>query len=84
MAQKFHKPTRMCISCRERDVQSNLLRLQCVDAGLIRFNGVGRSFYVCSICLEDEKRIAKALMRECRSGERDKLLNKLKEIITNE
>ena len=84
MAHKFHKPTRMCIACRVKDAQENLTRLRCENGRLFPFEGVGRSFYICRVCLEDEKKLAKALMRQCRSGKRDELMNTLKEIVTNE
>jgi len=84
MAKKFHQPTRMCVSCREKETQLNLFRLRCVDGDLIPFNGVGRSFYLCHSCLSDEKKLIKTLMRQCKSGDKDKLMNKLKEIITDD
>ncbi|MEA1982513.1 MAG: DUF448 domain-containing protein [Campylobacterota bacterium] len=84
MAKIFHQPTRMCISCRGKDVQSSLLRLCCADGNISLFAGNGRSFYFCSNCLEDEKKLSKALMRQCRSSKRDELMNKLKEIITDD
>jgi len=84
MAKIFYQPTRMCVSCRERDIQSNLLRLCCVDGVLSSFSGVGRSFYLCTACLEDEKKISKVLMRVCKNNQREKHMNKLKEIITDD
>lgn len=84
MAKKFNQPLRMCISCRERDFQNNLVRLQCLDSQVSLFRGSGRSFYICKICLKDDKKALKALMRQCRSGNRDKFSNILKEIITDE
>jgi len=84
MAKKIHLPTRMCVSCRQRDNQSNLVRLQCKEGELDCFNGLGRSFYLCNECLLDEKKISKSLMRMCRSNKKDKLMNKLKEIITDD
>jgi predicted RNA-binding protein YlxR (DUF448 family) len=84
MTKKIHQPTRMCISCRERYPQSNLLRLKCEDGELTPFNKVGRSFYLCQSCLKEEKKLQKTLMRQCRSGQKDKLMNKLKEIITDD
>lgn len=74
----------MCVSCRDRFAQDNLFRLRCTDGELSSFEGVGRSFYFCKVCLEDDKRLAKTLMRVCRSGKKDELMNKLKEIVTNE
>lgn len=84
MAKKIYEPTRMCTACRTRTAQNNLLRLRCQEGKLISYNKVGRSFYFCTVCLKDEKKIAKALMRECRSGKKDQLMSKLKEIVTNE
>ena len=84
MAEIFHIPLRMCVSCRQRDSQANLLRIQCIDGSLDKFKGRGRSFYVCKNCLKEEKKLSKALMRQCRSAEKDKLMNKLKEIITDD
>ncbi|HIP19984.1 MAG TPA: DUF448 domain-containing protein [Sulfurimonas sp.] len=84
MAENFHQPTRMCISCRERAIQSDLIRLRCVDGELSLFDGIGRSFYLCHTCLDDGKRLPKALMRQCRSNKREQLMNKLKEIITDD
>jgi len=84
MAKKFHQPIRMCFSCRERHPQKNLLRLKCEDGELSSFNKIGRSFYLCQSCLNEEKKLQKALMRQCRSSQKDKLMNKLKEIITDD
>ena len=84
MAKKFNQPLRMCISCRTRDIQINLFRLQCLESQLSLFRGNGRSFYICKICLNDEKKVLKALMRQCKSSDRDKFSNILKEIITDD
>ena len=84
MAKKFHQPTRMCVSCREKDIQNKLHRLICKDGELTPFYGVGRSFYLCQSCLNEDKKIIRALMRQCRGGDKDKLMNKLKEIITDD
>ena len=84
MAKKFNQPIRMCISCRQRDSQNKLIRLRCEESQLTKFKGTGRSFYLCEICLKDQKKVLKALMRQCRSGDRDKFSNTLKEIITDD
>jgi len=84
MAKKFHQPLRMCVSCRKRDVQFQLLRLQCFNGEISSFTGLGRSFYLCQSCLKEEKKLLKTLMRQCKSPEKDKLMNKLKEIITDD
>jgi len=84
MAKKFHQPTRMCVSCRTREPQYNLLRLQCLNNELTLFGGIGRSFYLCQSCLLEDKKLSRALMRQCRNSNKDKLMNKLKEIITDD
>ena len=54
---KKHKPIRMCASCRKRELQSELIRLQ-KDGNIVRsFNGIGRSFYICKDCLLNDKHI---------------------------
>ena len=84
MAKNLNQPIRMCISCREREARDKLLRLQYIEGSLQTFMGNGRSFYICKNCISQEKKVVKALMRQCRSGDRDKLLNKLKEVITDD
>jgi len=84
MAKKFYLPTRMCITCRQRDAQSNLLRLQCIAGTLDVFFGSGRSFYICKTCLNEEKKVSKSLMRQCKSADKNKFMNKLKEIIADD
>jgi len=84
MAKNFHQPTRMCVSCREKGIQSSLIRLGCRDGELSLFDGIGRSFYLCKTCLDDGKKLSKSLMRQCRSNKREQLMNKLKEIITDD
>ncbi|WP_455756590.1 hypothetical protein [Sulfurimonas sp.] len=84
MAENFNQPIRMCISCRDRHQQNTLVRLQCKDGSLECFNGSGRSFYICRTCMINEKKIIKSLMRQCKSGEKDKLISRLKEIITDD
>jgi len=84
MAKIFNKPTRMCISCRQRGQQDTFVRLVCKDSEIKPYNGFGRSFYLCNVCLETEKKVLKALMRQCRTSNKDKLMNILKEIITDD
>jgi len=48
------------------------------------YGGVGRSFYICENCLNEEKRVIKAIMRQCRSGQKDKFTSRLKEIIADD
>jgi predicted RNA-binding protein YlxR (DUF448 family) len=50
-------PTRMCITCRSRHPQHTLIRLQQKDSEVTVFEGMGRSFYLCNTCVDDEKKI---------------------------
>jgi len=89
----LEKPTRMCITCRERLGKSKLLRLQCQDKKLVPFTGNGRSFYICHECIKFgiinqneqtkrlEKKIKNSLNRECKNTE--DYIFQLKEILTN-
>jgi len=84
MMKIIYKPTRMCISCRGKSSQDELLRFQYFNGSLERFLGQGRSFYLCRDCISQEKKVSRSLMRQCRSGEKDKLMNRLKEIIADD
>jgi len=84
MAKIINLPIRMCVSCRDRYKQKLLMRLQCKEGSLEAFNKSGRSFYICDTCLSNEKKVIKSLMRQCRSGDKDRLTNRLKEIITDD
>ncbi|HCD73752.1 MAG TPA: DUF448 domain-containing protein [Helicobacter sp.] len=52
---RMPKQTRMCIKCRGRFQQKELLRLQNINYSLCEFSGKGRSFYVCEECLAQPK-----------------------------
>lgn len=83
MAQVNHKPIRMCIVCRGRFLSDTLLRLQCKEGILDKFLNSGRSFYICSNCLTNEKKYTKSLMRQCKSANAAYLSNQLKEIVAH-
>lgn len=92
---KLEKPVRMCIVCRQRFGKTELLRLQCKNKKLVQFCGDGRSFYICYGCIDTglknnetqsknnvfEKKIEKALFRECKN--KDEYIFQLKEILTD-
>ena len=80
MAPKYQEPIRMCIVCRERISQSKLLRLQCRSQALMKFEGMGRSFYICENCF-NAKNIQRVLARQCKTNATQVLLQQLKEII---
>ncbi|MBL4730815.1 MAG: DUF448 domain-containing protein [Sulfurimonas sp.] len=84
MAKKNHLVIRMCISCRERQAKKLLVRLQYNEGSLKAFNKNGRSFYICKLCIDNERQVTKSLMRQCKSGKKDELINRLKEIITDD
>lgn len=75
-------PVRMCINCRERFAQSDLIRLQYdkSNGAIILFSGVSRSFYVCKKCIQDDK-LCKSISKVCRLSKEEsrQLLIVLKE-----
>jgi len=58
----------MCIVCRGRFGQSDLLRFQCIDGDIIKYTNSGRSFYMCRECIErrDRKKLIKRLSAICK------------------
>lgn len=44
---------RMCVACRMRQPQKDLLRLKSFENQIMEFDGKGRSFYVCGNCLKN-------------------------------
>ena len=72
---------RTCVVCREKMAQKLLNRLQCKDKKLIAFSGIGRSFYICNNCLENESKLEKALYRNCKN--KDEYIVQLREILAN-
>ena len=54
---KKSQPTRMCIACRSRLPQNTLIRLKQEGSEVVGFDGKGRSFYLCDICVNNEKKI---------------------------
>ena len=81
---------RTCIVCRKKAEQKELFRLKCEDKKLVPYNNYGRSFYICSDCInllqsdinqKAYKRIEKSLFRECKN--KDKYVEQLKEMLTD-
>jgi len=79
-----NEPIRMCIACRKRDAQTKLLRLQEKDNTIFPYIGQGRSFYVCSDCYGNEKKV-KGLMKRFRLSKEDseQFVKYLKELDKN-
>ncbi|MRJ06569.1 MAG: DUF448 domain-containing protein [Epsilonproteobacteria bacterium] len=68
----------MCVVCRGRFPQRELLRLQCINKELRKWSGSGRSFYLCETCRNSPK-LYKILSKICRV-ERERVKKLLKEI----
>ena len=76
-----NEPIRMCIACRERKPQQKLLRLQEKNSNIFPYSGQGRSFYLCSGCRENEKKV-KGLIKRFRltSEDSEQFVKYLKEL----
>lgn len=74
------KSVRMCVGCRKRFLQPELLRLAVLDSSVVAFGGAGRSFYFCKECLTSEKVILKALARYKSLTDKPKNLQEIQEI----
>jgi len=79
-----NEPIRMCIACRERDLQKKLIRLQQDNNTIFPYTGQGRSFYLCSLCSENEKKI-KGLVKRFRlsTDDSERFVKYLKELNKN-
>ena len=65
---KKSQPIRMCIACRSRYPQKNLIRLKQLGKEIVTFDGEGRSFYLCSTCVQNEKKV-KGLVKRFKQDE---------------
>jgi predicted RNA-binding protein YlxR (DUF448 family) len=79
-----NEPIRMCIACRERDLQKKLIRLQQDNNNIFPYTSQGRSFYLCTLCSENEKRI-KGLIKRFRlsTDDSERFVKYLKELNKN-
>ena len=76
-----NSPMRMCIMCKIKDFQSNLKRLQYKDNLIIKYSKKNRSFYLCNICLTDNKKIQGLIYRfKLKNIDKNQFLQFLKEI----
>jgi len=78
---KKSQPIRMCISCRDRHPQKSLIRLKLEGKDVVVFDGKGRSFYLCSVCVKNEKKI-KGLTKRFKQDE-ERFVKLLKELVKN-
>ena len=75
---KNSQPTRMCIACRSRHPQNTLIRLKHEDDEIVVSDGKGRSFYLCDMCVKNDKKINGLVKRFKQDKERfTKLLKEL-------
>lgn len=69
---------RMCVVCRQRDLQKNLLRFKVLESALQLYCGSGRSFYVCYMCFPQRK-AQKVIKRIVKNA--DNLQEQIEEIV---
>ncbi len=76
------KPIRMCVNCRVRMEQRELLRLQCINRELVQFTNSGRSIYLCRNCHTKDTAI-KRIYKLCDNPKqsREVLLKTIEEMI---
>jgi predicted RNA-binding protein YlxR (DUF448 family) len=75
---KKSQPIRMCISCRSRHPQNSLIRLREEAKLVVKYSGIGRSFYLCNSCVQNEKKVKGLVKRFKQDQERFvKLLREL-------
>jgi len=60
---KKNNPIRMCVTCRKRESQKTLIRLQFVDSHIVAYRGFGRSIYLCKECSFNKKKINNMVKR---------------------
>jgi predicted RNA-binding protein YlxR (DUF448 family) len=74
------QPTRMCIACRSRLPQNTLIRLKQEGSEVVEFDGKGRSFYLCDMCVNNEKKMKGLVKRFKQDAEQ---LTKLLKTLAN-
>ena len=79
-----NEPIRMCIACRVRQLQKELIRLQQSRDNIFPYSGKGRSFYLCRICSQNEKKV-KGLIKRFRlsTDDSERFVKYLKELDKN-
>lgn len=72
------KSVRMCVVCRQRDLQKNLIRFKAIESALQLYDGSGRSFYLCCKCLLQHKthQVIKRIVKKA-----DNLQEQIEEIV---
>lgn len=72
---------RMCIICKGRYLQHELIRLQNINSSIVWFQGINRSFYICDICIDLEKTIK--ILASRFKIDKDKVNEDIREILAN-
>jgi len=79
-----NEPIRMCVICRARKLQKELIRLQHKNSSIIPYSGQGRSFYLCSACSSNDKKVRSLIKRfKLSQKAQERLIEYLKEINSN-
>jgi len=78
---KKSQPIRMCITCRSRHPQNTLIRVKLSGQEVIGYDGQGRSFYFCSTCVKNEKKV-KGLVKRFKQDE-ERFVKLLKELVND-
>ena len=71
----------MCIACRSRHPQNTLIRLKLLGQDVTAYDGLGRSFYLCEQCIQNEKKV-KGLVKRFKQ-DTEQFTKLLKELINN-
>ncbi len=74
------KPIRMCVCCRQRDLQENLYRFK-IENMVFLESIYGKSMYICHGCLDKEERYLQKSFNKVLKNNLDKsmLIKELKE-----
>ena len=78
---KKSQPIRMCIACRSRHSQNTLIRLKLSEKKIIIHDGQGRSLYLCTECVENEKKV-KGLVKRFKQ-DKEQFTKLLKELLND-
>ena len=71
----------MCLACREKSARDILVRVEQNGSDIVNYSGVGRSFYICYNCINNEKKV-KGLAKRF-GQDRERFVKFLKELVKN-
>lgn len=75
-------PVRMCIVCRVRLSRASLMRLKIVNGELREFDGFGRSFYLCSHCLNNNRLYVKLKKLKSLTQTKEQIYLSMEELVS--